>query len=406
MSATKQKLLLSVSASLLVLAGAWLVLRARAGHGLRLIDNTAVSELLVLERSLEPRGLEPIDPGVDTQGRLARIPLDEAAVNQLFPLTAGFMYDPYVYFRYKPHLAEEYEMAEHPRGRWVRRTNAQGLREDHDLPAQRPDVFVLVAGDSHAEGVCDNAESFANRLEARLAQDDPGRSIEVLNAGTAIYSFYNYLGTLEKYADWKPDVFVTAYFGGNDFVEAVHLRHYFLGTTGPAQPRDYWAQLRALQDVGNEALAQGLNSMLYFRRFPDQIDQALQAAIDVSVEIERKCRELGIPWIAVYIPSAFDGPQPEAKKRLARARRLVDLSDADVAVHNRLADRLLAVLRARGVAVIDMRDHFEAEGGPWYWSELHIDLKAQQRIAELLYPLVATELRGQAAKLRGENGKR
>jgi hypothetical protein len=92
---------------------------------------------------------------------------------------------------------------------------------------QQPALRILVTGDSHTDGVCNNSESFTNLLEAELSAAHPGEAIEALNAGKGAYSFYNYLGVLERLLPLRPDVFVVAVYGGNDFVESLALRHTF-----------------------------------------------------------------------------------------------------------------------------------------------------------------------------------
>jgi hypothetical protein len=352
-----------------------------------LVDQGQGRELWTLVRQMEPRGLEAPEPqGPSTH--LVIEPLDEQRARNFFPIGGNYVYDPHLYFRKVPGLSMVMQQPDYPGGTWTLHTNAAGLREDAEMPATRPDLFVLVAGDSHSEGVCSNNESYANRLEGALARDRPGRSVEVLNTASASYTFYNYLGALEAFADRRPDVFITAFFGGNDFMECLPLYHYFHRSQSAPVNRDEWTRLSAVLAMGESALAQGLSSASYFSRFPDQVDCALGAALEVSDEIRRRCKEMGTAWIVVYIPSVFDLPDSEAAAPLAQAKALMHLSDEDLQAGNRLADRLVGALRDRAVDVIDMRDYFTKEGRPWYWIEYHMNLKSQAKIAELLLPRV------------------
>lgn len=351
------------------------------------VDQRESRELWTLMKAMEPRGLDaPERAGPAT--KLVRTPLDEELAQNFFPIGGNHVYDAFTYFRNRPGMTQQMPMSDYPGGSWKLHTNAQGFREDHDLSAKRPDVFVVVAGDSHTEGVCSNAESYSNRLEALLAPQHPGKSVEVLNTGCSSYSFYNYLGALEAFADKRPDVFVTAIFGGNDFVECLSLYHYFHNTQFAPVNRDEWTRLSSQLDMGNSALAQGLSSASYFSRCPDQVDYALRAALEVTGEIQRRCTEIGTGLIVVYIPSVFDFPTGEAAGEMARAKALMKLTDQDLQAGNRLADRLLGALRGRGVDVIDLREHFKVGEGPWYWGEYHMNLKAQAKLAEILLPRV------------------
>ncbi len=356
-----------------------------------LIDQREGRELWTLVKAMEPRGLDaPEREGPTSQ--IVREPLDEERAKNFFPIGGNHVYDRWTYFRNKPGMSQRMPQSDFPGGAWQMRTNSQGFREDGELSEKRTDVFVLVAGDSHTEGVCSNDESFANRLETQLLRARPGRSVEVLNTGCASYSVYNYLGVLEAFADRKPDVLVTAIFGGNDFVECLPLYHYFHRTQSAPVNRDEWAKISSRLEMGESALAQGLSSANYFSRSPDQIDHALRAAFEVIDEMRRRCADLGTALILVYIPSVFDFPTGEAASLIAQAKTLMKLSDHDLQAGNRLGDRLVGALRERGVEVIDLREHFEPEKGPWYWGEYHINLKSQQLIAELLLPRVEARL--------------
>src|SRR5688572_18322640 len=65
-------------------------------------------------------------------------------------------YDPWSYYAHIPNLDAPVPFPEHPAGAWRLRTNGDGLREDGDIGSDRPSVRVLVCGDSHTDGFCDN----------------------------------------------------------------------------------------------------------------------------------------------------------------------------------------------------------------------------------------------------------
>jgi hypothetical protein len=323
--------------------------------------------------------------GLDTH--LVREPLDEKEAARFFPVGDN-PYDPHTYFHLPPGRDEMNPMRDYPGGAWRLRTNSMGLREDHELSPQRSDIFVVVAGDSQTEGVCNNDVSFANVLEAALVRSHPGRSVEVLNTGCAAYSFYNYLGALEKFADRKPDVFVTAVFGGNDFMECLALYHYFHHTQAPPGNREEWAKVTAMVEGGEAAQAQWLASTGYFSRFPDQMDCAMRCALEVVDEMKRQCAAMGTALIVVYIPSVFDLNDGEGAEEIAKAKEVLQLTGQDLSVGNRLGNRFVWALRERGIDVIDLRDELDAKDKPWSWSDYHIDVKTHQRIADLLLPRV------------------
>jgi hypothetical protein len=374
-----------------VLAAA--ILRARAHEHYKVFDKRREMELLLLARQLEPRGLASIVPGAGAETRLNREPIDRAVAEKLFTADETVVYDPITIYRHASNLNQTLPLDEYPGGKYVRRTNSAGEREDHDTDLDHADVFVLVAGDSHVDGVCENPETFPNRIEAELARSRPGSTVEVLNTGTAGYGPYHYLAVLEKYLPHSPRVFVVALFGGNDFHDVLHLRHFYDHTLAPKVDHDGWTRMQRDLGIGRAELLQGVNQMLHFKRNPDEAALSLETCRQVFVEIDRQCKARGIPWIFVYIPSVFDGPWTEHRDVRDHCRETLGLTEWDLGVDNRLADALIATLRERGVDVLDLRPVFAAETGPWYWSELHIDVKAHARIGELLAPRVEAALR-------------
>jgi hypothetical protein len=397
---------LSLAASTLAgVAIAAVILNARRHEHYKVFDKRGEMQALLLARQLEPRGLAPIVPGAVDDARLKREPIDRSVAEKLFTPDETLVYDPLTIYRYASNLAQTMPLEEYPGGKYVRRTNSAGEREDHDTDLDRADVFVLVAGDSHTDGVCENAETFPNLVEKELARSRPGRTVEVLNTGTAGYGPYHYLAMLEKYLPHNPSVFVVALFGGNDFHDVLHLRHFFDHTLAPKVDRDGWTRMQRDLGIGRAELLQGVNQMLHFKRNPDEAALSLETCREVFVEIDRQCKERKIPWIFVYIPSVFDGPWTEHKDARDHCRATLGLTDWDLGVDNRLADALIATLRERGIDVLDLRPVFAAEPGPWYWSELHIDTHAHARIAELLTPRVEAALQASAASVASRSAR-
>lgn len=395
MRPTPQKFVVAAASTLVALAGAWLVLRSRVAGSIDIVDQSAQVELVLLERQVAPRGLGPfaLRPGLTS---LPRETIDESTVFRIFPLGPYMQWDPVQYFRYKPHLEERIPFPQHAGGEYVRRTNDDGYREDHDTPRPRPDVFVLATGDSHTDGIGENSESWANQLERLLAASRPGASVEVLNAGVQNYSFYHYLASVERALPLGPDVVVTLCYGGNDFVEVLLLHHMFQHTVQPRRTREYWDGLRKLDGVHAPELTQVLYEALYFQRFPDEVERSLSAAAATCAEIQKVCAQRGVTWIFAYLPTAYCLPWPELAQERAADLVALGLSENDLAVVHRLADHLLAILRDRGVTVVDLREPLGemAQAGEKrpYWDEFHIDVRGQALVAEWLRPSVEAAL--------------
>jgi lysophospholipase L1-like esterase len=318
--------------------------------------------------------------------------VDERTAEKLFPLRIpNHVYDPYCYYRHKSHLDLDQPWPEHPNKRWHMRTNELGLREDNEVSDKAPDVRVLVTGDSHTDGVCDNSESFANVLEASLAKAHPGKTVDVLNAGKGGYGFYNYMGVLQRFLalDLKPRVFVVAVYGGNDFEEVLTAWHYFEGTMRPPGAEIYFRQLAAAKKFNEPCLAQGMMSFKYFNQNPGEVQTALDAALFVCGEILTTCKENGIAPVFVYVPSAYELDPAQTSVGLARVLDALKLTTEDLENAGKLSDRFLAGLDALGATTVDMRPPFHAFEGPLYWNlDHHMNVDAHALIARTLEPLV------------------
>ena len=254
-----------------------------------LVDSREALEELLAERA----GTGPSE--VATPGAppaLVREPLTEEQAAAFFPgLRQGGrdVFDPVTYYRQKPDLDLKRRLKEHPLGKWRVTTNAQGFRNARDLLPEKPDLRVLVTGDSHVDGVVPMEELATTVLERLLVEDEPDRGVEVLNAARGGYSFFNYLGVIEKYAALDPDVFVVVFYGGNDFAESLPLYKYFRHL--PLDPGlEGWGRLlgEALE-ISNAGVAQCVHQEAHFARVPADFDLALEGGRIAGADRMRGC---------------------------------------------------------------------------------------------------------------------
>jgi lysophospholipase L1-like esterase len=392
MSSPRTKLVLALASTAVASIAVALYLSHRSGRSVApgevgLVDNSRDLQALLVEREKQ-HALDPHAAELDAAGGSERHPLSEEEAIRFFAIDHGSAdYDPFTGYRHKSSATVRQPFPDHADGYFTFKTSREGYREDFDHLPERRDLFVVATGDSHTDGMCDNRESFPNRLEALLASRHPDRAIEVLNTGMVGYSFYNYIGALEKLLPEKPDAFVLAFYGGNDFLDVVKLAHYFHHTAPPPRSAEYWEKMDKAQAVSSVALANALNQLLYFRYYPDQVAVAERAVLDVSAEIQKVCAEHHIPLFYVYIPPGFD-VDGTLKPALAKAKDVLELSRFDLQEYNHIADRSIAGLRALGIDVIDLRDHFKDLIDTYYWSDLHINVKGHALIADLLLPKI------------------
>lgn len=323
-------------------------------------------------------------------------PITEEIARQIIPVPEEAQaYDPIVYFRHPPNMEVEKRLTEHPKGYWTMRTNSLSLREDCEPMSERPDLRILVAGDSHTEGVCENSETFPHVLGRALTAAHPNKRIESINAAKGSYSFYNYLGTLEKFLYLKPDVFVVAVYGGNDFEEVLTPYHFFTGTVRAPGSAEYWPLVENALAICPAWLAQDGLSVKYFQEQPSEIELAIQAAEAATLDMQDICEQHGIRLMYVYIPSRFDGEDPKCiddatLPHLARdLYAALEVRPESVKVPGEMANTLLRFLAEHHIPVLDVREVFRRNVGPFYWhADHHINVTAHRLIGESLVPLI------------------
>ncbi len=327
-----------------------------------------------------------------------RTPWDPADFPQ--PTTARgnpLRFDPQSGFMFSGGMDRRRAWSEHPEGGWSVRTNSFGLRDDDEPASERPDLRIAVLGDSHTAGFCNNSESFAQLVEARLASTRPSQRVEALNAAVPGYTFQHYLGALERMLAFAPDVVIVAIYGGNDFGETLSHQHRAHGTAR-GDLTVLQARLERAQDLDPELVSQALFSVEQFRFDPPQVEVALQAARDVLTEIQLTSARFGVVPLFVYVPSSLEVEYERRTERFEAALAALGASRGDCAVLGRLADSTLAFLSSRGCATLDLRPAFRASGARLYWDEdFHLAVEghavAATQISTVLERLVPADAR-------------
>lgn len=354
--------------------------RGPGGDGVELVDVREDVEALLAERG-------PVEAG---EG-LVRVPLDEETALRFFPTLKNHrdVYDPQTYFRNASDYTAPRTFREHPEGSWTIRYNRAGFKSDRELRETPPDLRVLVAGDSHSEGVVPTPENYCSRFEALYTDAHPERTVEVLNASRGGYSLYNYLGALEKYAHLGPRVFVMGVFGGNDFAEVVPLYAYFNGES-LEDGREGWgmrvAKSKRAKRGAGQALSQGIHQEALFHHSEVFRELARRAVPAIASEAHRVCEEHGIQFVLLYIPPAPDVQLRDCEEGVEAVLAEFDMTAEDRGWTERIADELIAAMRAEGALVVDLRPAFRAAEEPLYWkADLHINIAGHALVARELY---------------------
>jgi len=372
-------LLASAGAALLVARAVWR-LREPSEH-IEVHADRAKLDALLRARMGTPAGVPATSSGLLLE------PVDEATAPAVFWALdkRRYRYDPNAYYLRRGPAVWRKDWAEHPDGGWEARTNRLGMREDADPAPERPDLRILVAGDSHTDGVCPNADSFTNLLEARLAARWPERSVEALNAGLGGYSTYNYLGTLDAYAELEPHVFVVVVYGGNDFMESMRLQRYFQRRP-PPEPGPYAAKMLFEEHpAARIILSQELAQAFYFLNNPDDVQASIDVTAAILVEASERCAARGVRFLCAYLPPPGRAQGSLYEPALLPVLEAHGQGRAALAVSDAIADGWIAIARERGIACVDLRPAFAASEKPCYWQlDHHIDLEGQRVVADAL----------------------
>jgi lysophospholipase L1-like esterase len=381
-SPTRARILAIGIGCVLAGAGVWAWTRTATKHEATVYEqkSRAVRELIARHAH------EPASPA---PARRYELPNEVASI--LFPYGATEEYDPWSYYRHKGNQRIRLPLAERPGASFECVTNSLGMREDTEVAAEHPGLRVLVTGDSHTDGVCENRESYANRLEAALALDRPGTTVEVLNAANGGFSLYNYLGVLEKFVDLQPDAFVVGVYGGNDFREVLFPLAYFSRTEIENDTPKELAELERGRQLDARAMNQAFRSIVSGRAHPEQRERAVRAAIDLTVEMQAICRDHSIRMLCVYIPSPTEVAWKDHAEVFDRFKTDLSLSDTDLGRESEMAGEYLAGLRAADIETLDARDVLVPGEGPYFWKgEYHLNLRGHERIADALHARFAT----------------
>ncbi|MFT7671592.1 MAG: lysophospholipase L1-like esterase [Planctomycetota bacterium] len=389
MTPQQNRLALGLASTLLSVGLAFWIWDSRPQRDtVELVDTRVSGEQLFAER--EARKLEPRGENV----LAAHAPLTLGAAQKLFPsllLRKGrFALDPQTYYWPHSNGKRQVNFAEHPKGVLDVSTNGQGFRKNKGVRELAPDLRILVTGDSHTEGVVSNSELFTELLEAQLASNSSERSVEVLNAGKGGYSFYNYLGVLEKFASLKPDVFVVTVYGGNDFKESVRPRRYFTELSiGPALKKRFRQPLAYAATEYHAIVSQFLSQVLMFVNSEEQEQIARAAGLELIEAIEELCQESGVQFVLVYLPPAHDVQKRYIESMVEGVQELFRFEPGALNKADELATELLAHSAELGIPSLDLRDSFREADEFLYWeSDHHLNVRGHQWIAEQLTPLI------------------
>ena len=200
--------------------------------------------------------------------------------------------------------------------------NGQQLREDHEIPLEKPDgeVRILFLGDSCTFGAgVEVDETFPAFVERYLAEAVPGTRFECINAGVPGYSLFQGWRLLETVGfAYEPDVIVLS-FGSNDAVawdNRSDLEHYAEAHRRPPAPFG-WSRAAQLvwKRIHKWPPAEEKRSRLKPREFRDLLARVRDRASERGISL------VTVVWTFQHLAAGEEGAE---RSRLQRS--LLDFS--------------------------------------------------------------------------------
>lgn len=299
-----------------------------------------------------------------------------------------YIYDYVAGHLHREHAKRVYNWDEYTKGAIVLQTNNLGFREDNDTSEHKSKgiVRILVTGDSHIDGVVNNTESFANRLEFRLNRGLTTPGYECINGGVGHFGPQNYSGFLKRFLYLKPDVFFVVIYTGNDFIDAICIEEFHQRLKTKKRPDGYLEKLTAANKIIDGNLAQAINQVYFFKAHPHLKDKALEITKTHLEIITKMCKDNNIKLIVALLPTKTDVEPNTDAERIKAANEILQLTDTDLAVNRHLAISLAAWLEMKKINYIDLYEHMKNKDRTLFWKkDHHLNTDGHELMADIIY---------------------
>jgi len=297
------------------------------------------------------------------------------------------------------------------------RINSQGFRSPEPRQERAGGFRIVSLGDSFAFGYgVEDDETYAARLQARLARSLPGVDAEVVNAGVSSYGTRQMAQLLERRgAELAPDLVLATVFGANDMQdnvsaglterggiamspEAAAVVDADGGLRFAVEYSDAWLWLRfrwlmwksgmgSLPTPSPEARRWALPGLEDLARNPGDAARARWEATEKWLaELTKVSRELGARLVVIHIPLPFQFDEGE----WARSREHMGLA-AESFELDAVARKLDALATRLEFVYLDLLEVFRSEPGSatlYFPLNKHFTSAGHERVAEAIEALL------------------
>ncbi|WP_419189613.1 alginate O-acetyltransferase AlgX-related protein [Stieleria marina] len=304
---------------------------------------------------------------------------------------------------------------------------------------------IMVAGDSHTDGVVENKNSYANLLERDLnAASSDRMTYDVINAGHTAFSPYQELWLYEKVLNkFEPDLLVVGFYAGNDVWELMTTDRVHLAKTsdgwvhqesdakssdGGDKPsgllghtkhflREHFGTYHALASIGflrsrvgtadepslfDQEIAQmaqesppiywqSYGQAHYFREHPKDWEVATSKLRFTLKRFQEEARTTQTPIMFVLIPTLHQTCPDVARKQFDQAAKTLRLTPENTRTDDRACELFLGLAQEIGIETIDMRPDFrefrqQHPSEQLYWQfDHHLNPAGHRVVADRLY---------------------
>jgi hypothetical protein len=316
-----------------------------------------------------------------------------------------FMQDPRTGHRLRPEARARFTTVEFSTDLAI---NAQGVRDDAPVGPKGPDERrIVVLGDSLVLSVqVPLAETFCERLEAKLNAADPAHRWRVINAGVQGYGpVHEWLFFDAVASQFEPDIVLIGAFVGNDAVEANDTEDWLVAgrsTTAGTEAalnvirrlvrssvvlqlvRVRWDQLRSRFTTA----APERPVAAYLADPPPDVVHGLEVARRSFERIATRSEALGARTGLILFPARFqtdDGDYGRLNEIVQRA--------GGVLIRNAATTRFREALAPLGLPTIDLLPILEAQPdrmGLFYQRTIHFTPRGHDVVTGALFDFLMT----------------
>ena len=317
-----------------------------------------------------------------------------------------FMPDDRIGYRLRPDTSIRYSTTEFSN---ILTINSQGVRDTEPIgPKGQTERRVLILGDSYVFAVQVPIEqTFVERLEVRLNDEDPARHWRAINGGVQGYGpVEQWLFYRDVASTFAPDVVLIVVSVANDAIEALDAKAKFeLGRVPDGTPIER-SRLQVRQIVRSSTVLQLVQLRVqqlrarmstatperplagYLEPQPDFASEGLRVATQAFGNIVTHARGSGAAVGFILMPARFETHDEDYRRVSALAER-----SGRTLVRHAAGERFTSALRPLGQPILDLLPRFSALADPdglFFVRNSHLSARGHRVVADAVLEFLRT----------------